>query len=166
MADDQALDQRLAEMRSRRVEALRTQARREAALDILDTDGAVSSDAVDTRVAATFTAPSDAALDNLMAQEAAAQVVHTADQVEIAKAIVDKSDANVENFRLLLAAAQEGAANARAQLDGLTAAHGDAEVMAEHAGGKGDAAEAPSPTAVDAPADVASAAAVASGGQT
>ena len=161
MADDQALDQRLAQMRGRRVEALRTQARREAALDILDTDGAVSTDAVDTRVAATFTAPSDAALDNLMAQEAAAQVVHTADQVEVATAIVDKADAVVENFRLLLAAAQEGASNARTQLDGLTAAHADAEALAAHTGG--DASAAPAPTDVTVSADTASAAATANG---
>ena len=161
MADDQALDTRLAQMRQRRVDALRTQARREAALDILDHDGAVSTDAVNTRVEATFTAPTDAALDDLMAQEATAAVAHAGEQVTAATKIVEGADANVERFQLLLAVAQEGAGNARAQLDALVAAHADAAALAAHTGG--DAAAAPAPIDVTVSAAAASAAATANG---
>ena len=158
MADDQALDQRLAQMRGRRVEALRTQARREAALDILDTDGAVSTDAVDTRVAATFTPPTDASLDNLMAQEAAASVDHEAGQVTAANEAVVRADERVENFRLVLASAEEAAANAREEVATVQGRYAAAVDRAEHAARLGDASAAPAPITVTAAADTASAA--------
>lgn len=161
MADETALAQRLVGMRERRTAALYAQARREAALDILEADGAVTTDAVDIRVAATFTPVDSGALDNLMAQEAAAAVAHTAGQVDALQQGADRYDRAVDKARAALAAAEQAKINAVAQVEEARAQNEDAQALAALT--TGDAAAAPPSTMFEVAPDPAAAAATANG---
>lgn len=155
MASDTTTRRRLHRMRDTRVEALRTQARRAAALDLLDEAGEVTSAAVDARMEATWAPPSDAALANLLAQKTAAGVEYETRELDAARDAAARAEDRVGKFRALLAAAEEGAENARQAVADSEARRSEALALAEMAGGIGDASAAPAGEAVTVSPDTA-----------
>lgn len=166
MADNRTYRRQVDAIRSRRVDALREQARRDVAVALLEENGTVSAEDVDARMAATFVEPTDYALDNAVAQKCAAAVAHEAEQVATARERAQAARTKRERIAALVEEADAGIVEADAEVTAAEERHAAALALAEYTGAIGDvdAADPPAP-GVAAPAEVASADATANGSE-
>jgi hypothetical protein len=139
MADGNA-QSRLAAMRQTRVDGLQAQARRQAALDLLDESGQVTTESLDERMRAVWAPPDDAALDNLMAQKTQASVAHEERELRKAKDAQDRCARRTQKLRDRVQDAEEAEARAADVVAAAEQALADAVALAEATGGDPDAA--------------------------
>jgi hypothetical protein len=163
MAEDRAVRRRLNRMRDARVEALRTQARQQAALDILNEQGSVSVDEIDRRVEATFVEPTDDALRNLLAQKTRAGVEYERREIEKLRAARERAEERVTKCEAMVEDARASVRRIDEQITAREEALQNAQILAAMADPEGDADAAPRGRDVGARAEVASAQASARG---
>ena len=89
-------------MAAARVKALRTAAARDIALRLLEADGSVSKEDVETLLAAEFTPPTPTVLLGQLVAKAAAAVEHQLTVVEGERSRLEGLSAKVEKYRALL----------------------------------------------------------------
>lgn len=157
MADRSKHVRRLRDMRRDRRDAMYAQARRDAALAVLDETGQVTTEDVDRRLESTWTEPDDASMDHLVARKAAASIDHYRVQIEGAEGAAASARERQAKFQRLAEAAAEGVERAEAEAARFREALAEAEELAEVAAERGDATLAPAGDPVEAQADTAGA---------
>jgi len=141
MADDKAR-KRLAEMRKARVDGMRAQTRRQAALDLLDAEGEVTTATLDARMQTVWVPPDEATLDNLMAQKCQASVAHEERQLRHAQDAQARCADRTQKLRDRVQDAEEAEARAADEVAARQAALDLAIALADAADGDADAAPA------------------------
>lgn len=153
MAEAKTLRRRLTTMRTARRDAMYAQARRDAALALLEENGEVTSADVDRRLEATWSEPDDATLDNMVAAKARSAVQYQTEELHTARVVVSDTDVTRQKLVGLLEAHDAARAEAEAEVARREELLTDAEDLAALAGELGDADAAPQGRAVTAQAD-------------
>jgi len=126
------LAQRLAEMRTRRLNGLREAARREIIMQLLEETGSVSVDDVE-RDLARWEPPSDVVLADQLAVKTAAMVQYERRAVMHAEEMIGRLEDKAERFERLLEQVREQLTLARAEVETARETLADAEELADYA---------------------------------
>lgn len=145
----------LAEMRERRIEAVRERTWRETAIALLNEHGRVDAAAVEAAVAEVVI--DEAALADQMAAKAAAAVVQERRMLESAREAVAGVEAKIAKYEAMVAEAKAALREAKAEVEAIEVRVADAEELAEYAAQLGDADAAPPSVTTSAKAGSASA---------
>lgn len=140
MVEERTLHRRLTRLRESRLDALRAQARAQAAADILAEQGSVSVDEIDTRVTATFAEPSDQHLANLMARKTAAAVEFETRELERLREARDRAEERIAKVQAALAGAEQAVEALDEQIADAQTRIDEARELAELAAPDGDPA--------------------------
>lgn len=152
MANDSTYKRRLTRMGKDRVEALRTQTRRQVSLDILDEQGEVTSAAVDARMSEVWTEPSEQSLANAVAAKTAAAVDFEEAELGRLREAGERAEQRTAKLRERAADAEAAEDTARRLITEAEARVEEARAMRDLAAEQGDPGAAPAgqPVAVDA----------------
>jgi len=138
MAND--TQSRLATMRQTRIEGLEAQTRRQAALELLDETGQVTTETLDERMRAVWSPPDEDTLDNLMAQKCQAGVRAEKDELAHAKAAQERCERRTQKLRDRVRDAEEAEQRAADEVAAVEQRLAEAQELAEATGGDPDAA--------------------------
>lgn len=123
----------LRDMADTRRAALHNQARRDAAMALIEQQGSATTAEIDARVADTLTLPSRTDLADAMARKAAAGAEHAAANAEAARAAVESARTKRDKLAALLDAADTEIGRAETEADEADARAAAAAALAEYA---------------------------------